>query len=126
MTLVPLAGWTALILIVATLPAAAIVSVDLSEALGVPRGLLQYPYHLTVFLVLAMLLLRSVTRFGMPTRRAVLVTMLATATVSVASELLQLWTPTRTPAAADVVLDLAGAAIGIRLVRLTGMTLDDP
>lgn len=116
----PVAGWTALILMVATRPAASLVHEDVTTALGVSRDLLQYPYHVGAFFILAILLLRCVGESRLPTTRRIVLTVLGALTVSAASELLQAWTPTRAPEARDLVLDLAGAAVGIGVMRLTG------
>jgi VanZ family protein len=115
--LLPLAGWVAMILIVATRPSAALVPPDLTLSLGVPRGLLQYPYHLGVFFILAVLLVRCTRALGLPTTRIVTIAVLGTLAVSLTSELLQFWAPTRTPAARDLVLDAVGGALGIGVMQ---------
>ena len=121
--LLPLAGWTALILIVATRPAASLVNARVTTALGVSRELLQYPYHLGAFFVLAILFVRCFGARGLP---SILLCVLGLVVVSAASELLQFSTPTRTPAARDVLLDLVGAAVGIGAMRLVGQRAAKP
>ena len=119
----PLVAWTALILFVATRPSASVVSPALTTALGVPRELLQYPYHLSAFFVLAALFVRSVGALGMPRMHVVVISTLGTLAISVTSEILQFWVPSRTPAARDVLLDLVGGGLAMGVMRLVGSPL---
>ena len=113
----PLVAWIALILFVATRTSAALLSPRITTALGISRELLQYPYHLGVFCILAMLFARCVRALGVRERRVIAIAVLGTVIVSITSELLQFWTPPRTPSARDLLLDFIGNALGIALMR---------
>ncbi len=115
--LLPALGWTALILFVASRPKAFFVPPEEPVVYGLPRWLLQYVYHVSAFLVLAVLVRRAVEAPGGPDRRADLTALLGACAVSAGSEALQAWIPTRTPAARDLALDLAGALVGLALLR---------
>jgi VanZ family protein len=116
----PLSAWTVVILIVATRPSATLVSREVTTALGVPRELLQYPYHVGAFGILASLLVRCTRALGLPATRVVAMTVLGAVAVSLTSELLQHWVPTRTPAVRDLLLDAMGASVGIGTMWLCG------
>ncbi|HXH82341.1 MAG TPA: VanZ family protein [Candidatus Tectomicrobia bacterium] len=109
--LLPVAGWTALILYVANRPSSFFVPYE-TDLGGVPRRALQYPYHLTAFFVLA-LLLRRCWPAAHPSARVAVMTLLVALAMSIASELIQFWAPTRTPALRDIGLDLLGSALGV-------------
>jgi VanZ family protein len=111
--------WTALILLVASLPSSFFFGPRTSTA-GTPRHLVQYPYHVGAFLVLAILFLRCLraTDLGAERRRAELLSLLGAVSISMCSELIQFWVPTRTPAARDLALDLSGALVGLGLMRV--------
>lgn len=115
---VPLAVWIGIILWVASRPKAALFPPDMKTFLGVPRELLQYPYHFSAFFILALLFRRCLlpcNRLG--GYKPVVFSLLGCALVSLCSELLQLYVPTRTPAVRDLVLDQSGAMLGITLMR---------
>lgn len=116
--LVPVLVWTVAILWIATRPRAVFFSEDAKLLWSLPRSAVQYPYHVGVYTVLAIL----ARRCGLPTQRqgawwpgamAVLVGLL----VSGASELAQLYVPTRSATVKDLFLDLAGTIMGLVAAR---------
>jgi VanZ family protein len=115
--LLPALGWTALILFVASRPKAFFLPPEAPVVYGLPRWMIQYLYHVSAFLVLAVLVRRGVEGRSDPGHRADLAALLGALAVSVGSEVLQAWIPTRTPAARDLALDLAGALVGLALLR---------
>jgi hypothetical protein len=117
-SILPPAVWAMLILLIATLPTASLVPRGLTSAVRMPRDLLQFPYHVGVFLVLAGLSLRGLETLRLSGSRAVVVTLAGAIAVSIASELLQFVTPTRRPALGDLMLDVAGATIGVMVVHV--------
>lgn len=110
--LLPVAGWTGLILFVATRPSSSFIAAD-ADLGGAPRSFLQYPYHVGVFFVLALLLRRCLPPAADEEPRATAVTLLGALAVSALSELIQFWAPTRTPALRDLGLDFLGASLGL-------------
>ncbi|MGH7961808.1 MAG: VanZ family protein [Candidatus Binatia bacterium] len=126
--LLPLLLWIGMIVWVASRPKAYFFP-EPRIMYGLPRQLLQYPYHVGVFFVLAVLFLRCFSPYGdsQDDRRSEALTVLGSMLVSGCSELIQFYVPTRTPAVRDLVLDLLGVLLGIffmrRLLRPTGETL---
>lgn len=116
--LVPVVAWIAAILFVASRPAEFLLPADAAAAAGIRRDLLQYPYHVTAFFVLAILLLRCAGAPGPSGRaRAERLTLAGAVLVSLIAELVQFWTPTRTPAVRDLALDLLGTVIAVGTMR---------
>jgi hypothetical protein len=117
--LVPLLLWIALILWVASRPKATFFPGEVKTLLGVPRELLQYPYHFGAFFILAVFFRRCLT----PTFQALeqwkisVLSLIGCAAVSLVSELLQLYVPTRTPALRDLFVDQSGALTAVTLMR---------
>jgi VanZ family protein len=124
--LLPLAVWIVVILVAATRPAESLVSRHVTSALQLSRDLVQYPYHVGSFVVLAVLMLRCLEGLGWSERRAIVATAVGAAIVSISSELLQIVTPTRAPAVGDLALDLTGAGIGVVLARVVARGRSGP
>jgi hypothetical protein len=117
--LLPLLLWIAIILWVASRPKATFLPTDMKSILGMPRELLQYPYHFGAFFVLAILFRRCVTpaMHGLGGWKIAVLPLVGCAAVSVCSELLQLYVPTRTPAVRDLAVDQSGAVLAVTLMR---------
>jgi VanZ family protein len=81
--------------------------------LGAPRDLLQYPYHLGVFFILAVLFFRCFPPEGLAGWTPAALSLFGCALVSLSSEGLQFYVPTRTPALRDLALDQSGAVLGV-------------
>ncbi|MGH7797304.1 MAG: VanZ family protein [Candidatus Binatia bacterium] len=83
-----------------------------------PREWLQYPYHFSAFFILAFLFRRSFSGSTnhMSEYKFAVFSLLGCALVSVCSEALQFYVPTRTPALRDLVLDQSGAVLGMVIV----------
>jgi hypothetical protein len=119
---IPAVLWIAMILMIASLPASFFFGSGPRVAYGMPRAALQFPYHVSAFIVLAILLARCIAWPGSGTSvgRTVVLVLLGALAVSICSEVIQFWVPSRTPAARDVGLDVSGAVLGLVLVRGAG------
>lgn len=117
-TLLPPVLWSGMILWIASRPKAAFFA-DAKVIYGMPRRLLQYPYHISAFFVLAILLLLYFLPQGgrQGDRQPEVLAVLGSLFVSGCSELIQFGVPTRTPTMIDLTLDLLGALLGILFVR---------
>lgn len=112
--LAPLLSWIGVILWIASRPRSFFFLTDTALIFGVPRHLLQHPYHLGAYFVLAILFARCVdtSQEGTSTLRAWAVSGIGCLAVAVGAELIQLAVPTRSAALRDVVVDLVGATLG--------------
>jgi glycopeptide antibiotics resistance protein len=108
--------WIGMILWVASRPKAALLSPDTDALFGLPRQTLQYLYHLAAFFILAILLRRSFSFEGR-SRNTLLVSLIGCALVSICSEVIQFYVPTRTPAFRDLFVDSLGASMGVIFVQ---------
>jgi VanZ family protein len=88
--------------------------------LGMPREWLQYPYHFGAYFILALLFRRCFSPLTGVRRdwRPAALSLMGCAAVSVASELIQFYVPTRTPAVRDIAVDQSGAMLGLTLMRI--------
>lgn len=84
-----------------------------------PRRFIQYPYHISAFFILDILLLRCFLSDsdGQVRRKFEILSLLGCVLVSIWSELIQLFIPTRTPSVSDLALDLLGAVLGTIFMR---------
>jgi VanZ family protein len=86
--------------------------------LRVPREFLQYPYHFGAFFILAVLFRRCLSwREKAGDWRAATISLIGCAVVSIVSEVLQMYVPTRTPALRDLAVDQSGATLAVTLMR---------
>jgi glycopeptide antibiotics resistance protein len=104
--------WIAMILWVASRPKAALLRPDTDAIFWIPREILQYLYHLAAFFVLAILSRHSLLFEGRSPKTS-LVSLVVCALVSISSEVIQFYVPTRTPAVRDLFVDSLGAILGI-------------
>jgi VanZ family protein len=90
-----------------------------THILGVPRHLLQYPYHAGAFFGLAFLMFRCFASrpVGWSPRRAAVSAWLGSALVSLLSEVIQFNVPGRSFTVKDLLLDLTGATAAVVLAR---------
>lgn len=115
--LAPLAAWIVLILWVASRPKTVFLAPETTSIFGIPRPLLQYIYHTGAFFILGTLFFRAWNPFpGKKNGRTETYSMFGCAVVSVLSELIQFYAPTRSPRITDVVVDLSGSLIGVMLL----------
>ena len=116
--LLPLLLWIGIILWVASRPSTFFLE-DKKIIFEMPRRLLQYPYHISAFFILNMLFLRCFLSGsdGEVTRKFEILSLLGCLLVSICSEVIQLFVPTRTPSVSDLALDLLGAVLGIIAMR---------
>lgn len=114
----PLLLWIGFILGAASQPSDFFLPAEKEIVLGLPREVLQYPYHLTVSLVLGVLFWRCLATGGSEKARSSpgFFSLFGSALVSVASELIQSGIPTRSFAVQDLALDCSGAMLGIAIV----------
>lgn len=117
-TLLPSVLWSGMILWIASRPKVAFFA-NAKVIYGMPRRLLQYPYHVSVFFVLAILLFLHFWPQGgrQDGRQPEMLVLLGSLIVSGCSELIQLGVPTRTPTMIDLMLDLFGTLLGILFMR---------
>lgn len=117
--LAPLLLWIGMILWVASRPKTALFPSDMKTFLGMPREWLQYPYHVGAFFILAILFRRCLLTPTNPLSgcKPLVFSLLGCAVVSLCSEWLQFYVPTRTPAVRDLALDQSGALFGITMMR---------
>lgn len=117
--LLPLVLWITIILWVASRPKAAFFASDTMTFLGIPRDLLQYPYHFGVFFILVILFRRcsSAGNKASAVWKTTALSLLGCALVSLCSEWLQFYVPSRTPAIRDLFVDQSGALLGIVVMR---------
>jgi hypothetical protein len=117
--LLPLAVWIAVILWIATRPKTAFFPAGVKTFLGMPREWIQYPYHFGAFFILAVLFRRCLSRPDNARQgwSAATFSLVGCAAVSILSELLQFYVPTRTPAVRDIAVDQSGAMLGLTLMR---------
>jgi hypothetical protein len=117
--LLPLFIWIVFILWVATRPKTTFFAPDVKTFLGMPREWLQYPYHFGAFFILAILFRRCFSEGAKRIQgwRVAAFSLVGCATVSVTSELLQIYVPTRSPALRDLAVDQSGAMLALTLMR---------
>lgn len=117
--LLPLLLWIAIILWVASRPKATFFPAEMKTILGMPREFLQYPYHFGAFFTLAILFRRCLLPVihGLDGWKIAAFPLVGCVVVSLCSELLQLYVPTRTPAVRDLAIDQSGALIAVTLMR---------
>jgi len=117
--LLPLLLWIGVILWVAAQPKTSFFPSDVKTLLGMPREWLQYPYHFGVFFILALLFRRVIagTFDSLVGYKPAVLSFLGCALVSLCSEALQFYAPTRTPAVRDLALDQFAALSGLILMR---------
>ena len=123
--LLPLLVWIAIILWIASQPKTSFFPSEVKTFLGMPREWLQYPYHFSVFFILAFLFRRVLTRStdGLAGYKPVVLSFLGCALVSLCSEGLQFYVPTRTPAVRDLAVDQFAAILGLALMRFVSEKL---
>jgi VanZ like family len=116
--LLPLLLWIGIILWVASRPSTFFLY-DKNIIFGMPRRLIQYPYHISAFFILDILLLRCFLSGsdGQVTQKFAILSLLGCVLVSICSELIQLFVPTRTPSVSDLALDLLGTVLGTSAMR---------
>lgn len=116
--LLPLLLWIGIILWVASRPSTFFLH-DKKIIFEMPRRFIQYPYHISAFFILDIVLLRCFLSDsnGQVTRKFEILSLLGCALVSIWSELIQLFIPTRTPSVSDSALDLSGAVLGTIFMR---------
>jgi len=117
--LVPLLAWIGMILWMASRPKAAFFLPDKDLIFGIPRQFAQYGYHVGVFFVLAILFQRCLPPFRAWTivRGIELRSLVGSVFVSICSEVIQFYVPTRTPTVRDLALDLFGTVLALGLAR---------
>jgi VanZ like family len=117
--LVPLLLWIAIILWIASRPSRFFFAPDGKPFFGLQRRFIQYPYHVSAFFTLAILFLRcfwSANDLNVA-RKPETFSLVGSVLVSICSELIQFYVPTRTPAFRDLALDVFGATLAIIFVR---------
>lgn len=84
-----------------------------------PRRFIQYPYHVSAFFILNFLFSRWLfsARTAQSPRKIEMISLIGCVFVSIGSEIIQLFVPTRTPAVTDLGLDLIGALLALLLAR---------
>jgi VanZ family protein len=112
-----LVAWIGSILWVASLASTTFFPSDMKTFLGFPRHFLQYPYHFGVFFVLAILFWRSLPAKYVMAWTPIAFSLAGCALVSLCSETLQLYVPTRTFAIRDLAVDQLGAIFGLSVMR---------
>ncbi len=117
--LTPLILWIGLILGVASRPKTVFLAPETIVIYGIPRRFIPYLYHISAFFILATFffryfLSRSDTKIA---PKSETLSLLGSALVSICSELIQLYVPTRTLAFRDLAVDLFGALLGIIFMR---------
>ncbi len=117
--LLPLLAWIAMILWVAYQPKTSFFPLGVKTFLGMPREWLQYPYHFGVFFILAFFFRRvfTGTTDGPIGYKPAVLSFLGCALVSLCSEGIQFFAPTRTPAVRDLAVDQFAALLGLALMR---------
>jgi VanZ like family len=117
--LLPLLLWISIILWVASRPKTTFFSTDMKTILGMPREVLQYPYHFGAFFILAILFRRCLSqpKRGREDGKTIAFLLIGCATVSMVSELLQFYVPTRSPAMRDLAVDQSGAIFAVAVMR---------
>jgi VanZ family protein len=121
----PLLLWIGMILGVASRPKTAFLSqntnaiLEMTSGGGIRQRFIQYPYHIGSFFILTILFLRFFLAKSArkDTRKSEILSLLGSALVSICSELIQFYVPTRSPNARDLALDLFGTVLGILLMR---------
>ena len=118
--MLPLLLWIGVILWVAGQPKTSFFPSDVKTFLGMPREWLQYPYHFSVYFILAFLFRRVVTgrTDALAGYKPAVLSFLGCALVSLCSEGLQFYVPTRTPAVRDLAVDQFAAILGLAVMRL--------
>jgi hypothetical protein len=112
------AFWIALVLFVASRPRQLYFPGNATSLHGMPRWVVQYPYHVGAFLILAMLAVGCLSAARVARgRRGEAVALAIAFSISIVSETMQSWVPSRTPAIRDLVLDMSGAVAGLGLLR---------
>jgi hypothetical protein len=114
-----LLSWIGLILWIASRPKTMFFPSDMKTLLGIQRELLQYPYHVGAFFVLAVLFCRCIS---LPNSRFVgwrtaVLPFVGCFLVSLCSEAIQFYVPNRAPAIRDLAFDQYGALLGITVMR---------
>jgi VanZ like family len=109
----PLLLWIGIILGVASRPSSFFLD-DKKLIFEIPRRFIQYPYHISAFFILEILFIRCFfsDSDSQVMRKFEIFSLLGCVLVSICSELIQLFIPTRTPAFSDLALDLVGAVLG--------------
>jgi VanZ family protein len=117
--LLPLLLWIAIIFWVASRPKATFFPTEMKTFLGMPREFLQYPYHFGAFFILAVLFRRCLppALHHLGGWKTAVFPLVGCAAVSLCSELLQLYVPTRTPAVRDLAVDQSGAVLAVTVMR---------
>lgn len=119
LVLVPVLIWVVAMLFIASRPRDFFLGPQASTLWGVPRGVVQYAYHVGVSFVLAVLAAWGLTAAGLLRGRRTAVAALALILiVSITAKALQSRVRTRSPAVRDVVLDLSGALLGLGVLRM--------
>ncbi len=108
-----------MILWVAGQPKTSFFPSEVKTFLGMPREWLQYPYHFSVFFILAFLFRRCLSGpvNHLDGYKLATFAFLGCGLVSLGSEFIQFFVPTRTPAVRDLALDQFGAVIGLTIMR---------
>lgn len=116
--LAPLLLWIGIVLGVASRPKTAFLAPDADVIYEIQRRFIPYLYHISAFFILGILSYRCISRSDRKgDSGSVVLSLIGPAVVSICSELIQVYVPTRTHAIRDVALDLFGASLGIILMR---------
>jgi VanZ family protein len=117
--------WILVILWIASRPKTAFFPTGMKTILGLPREFVQYPYHFGAFFILAVLFRRYLSRTEKAGKnwRAATFSLIGCAVVSIVSEVLQIYVPSRTPALRDLAVDQSGATFAVTLMRRFGTKL---
>ena len=114
----PLLLWIGIIFWIASRPSSFFFQ-DKKLVFEMPRHFIQYPYHVSAFFILNLLFSRCLfsARAAQTARKIEPMSLIGCVFVSMGSEIIQLFVPTRTPAVSDLGLDLVGALFALLFLR---------
>lgn len=114
----PLLLWIGIIFWIASRPSSFFFQ-DKKLVFEMPRRFIQYPYHLSAFFILNFLFSRWLfsARAAQTAGKIETMSLIGCVFVSIGSEIIQLFVPTRTPAVTDLGLDLIGALFALLFMR---------
>jgi VanZ family protein len=113
----PLLLWIGTIMCIASLPKAAVLRPDAEPMFALPQQLIAFLYHVGAFFILALLFRFSFEQKSGDLFPSRVIAFIGSATVSIASEVIQFYIPTRTPSVRDLFFDLFGTLLGLFYAR---------
>jgi glycopeptide antibiotics resistance protein len=113
----PLLLWIGTIMGIASLPKAAILRPDAEPMFALSQHLIATLYHVGAFFILAILFQFSVEKKSGDLFPTWVVAFIGSAVISIISEAIQFYIPTRTPSVRDLSFDLFGTLLGLFYAR---------